>query len=397
MRIRFFNTYEPVSPFYRDLIPYIAERGYEIEIVVSSVEYRAGRERLESILDFDNVTIRRIPAGFNQLDAAWKKIWVALSYMLGSTFLSLFGRSTDLNFFLTQPPFFQVLGRVLQLFRRQPYHCLVMDLYPDVAIHSGAIKKDSIIARFLSWVSRYALRKADRVIVIGRHMQELLENDGVETERIRMIPNWANEREVRRISDGENQLRKELELDEKFVCLYSGNLGVSHMFEDILDVIQQLKENDQIQFVFVGNGKRRRQVEDFREREDLSNITMLPFQPTERLSESLGLGDIHFVCLRNNFVGMVVPSKAYGAMAAGKPIVYQGDDRGEIARMIVESDAGHVVPDGNAEKLKVAIMKCFENRERLQQQSENAFRLSQEMYSREAALARYLAVFEESK
>ena len=232
-----------------------------------------------------------------------------------------------------------------------------MDLYPDVAIHSGAIKKDSIIARFLSWVSRYALRKADRVIVIGRHMQELLENDGVETERIRMIPNWANEREVRRISDGENQLRKELELDEKFVCLYSGNLGVSHMFEDILDVIQQLKENDQIQFVSVGNGKRRRQVEDFREREDLSNITMLPFQPTERLSESLGLGDIHFVCLRNNFVGMVVPSKAYGAMAAGKPIVYQGDDRGEIARMIVESDAGHVVPDGNAEKLKDAIMK----------------------------------------
>lgn len=398
MRIRFFNTYEPVSPFYRDLIPYLAERGYEIEILVSSVEYRAGRTPLERTLDFDNVRIRRIPTGISKLDAGWKKVWVVLTYMIGSAVSTLFGRSTDLNFFMTQPPFFQIWGRVLRLLRWQPYHCLVMDLYPDVAINNGAIRKGSLVAGLLTWLSRNALRNANRVVVIGRCMQDVLEQEGVEPNRIRMIPNWANENEVRRLPIKDNKLRKELAMDDKFICLYSGNIGVSHMFEDILHVARELElegENE-IQFVFIGDGSRRSQIESFREQEKLSNISMLQYQPTERLSESLGLGDVHFVCLRSDFVGKVVPSKAYGAMAAGKPIIYQGDDSGEIARMILEANSGHVVPDGDAEMLKQAILICFNDRQLLQKQSDNAYRLSRETYSREAALARYLAVFQDA-
>ena len=149
MRIRFFNTFEPVSPFYRDLVPALVERGHEVEIFISQAEYRPGRVPLEQLLDHENVRIRRIPSGIKLANSAKKKLWVIFTYMVGTTFATLFGKRTDINFFLTQPPLFQILGRVLKFIRRQPFICLVMDLYPDVVVSNGWLKQDSFVARTL--------------------------------------------------------------------------------------------------------------------------------------------------------------------------------------------------------------------------------------------------------
>ena len=392
MRIRFFNTFEPVSPFYRDLVPYLAEQGHEIEIVISSAEYRTGRERLEDLLPPENVRLTRIPAGIKLADSSLKKLWVVLAYMIGSAFVTLFGRGTDLNFFLTQPPMFQVWGRFLKALRRQPYSCLVMDLYPDALVNFGKIKKGSIFEKVAHSISRGTLRKAKNVVVIGRCMQRVLEKDGIEPNRIVNIPNWVNETEVRCISKEENSLRKELNLSDKFICLYSGNIGISHNMNDLLEVAVELRAEEDIRFVIVGGGIKKAQLEQFRDEHQLENLMLLPYQPTSRLSESLGLGDFHFVSLRQNFSGLVVPSKAYGALAAGKPIVYQGSEESELALMIKEHDLGFVVNEGDVEGLKEAILSLYRDPQRLAALSKNAER-SNEVYNRLESLKTYASLF----
>lgn len=395
MRLRFFNTYEPVSPFYRDLIPKLLDEGHEIEILISSAEYRQGRTPLRQVLDDDRVRIRQMPCGVKTADARWKKLWASFTYVVGTMLVTLLGRGSDLNFFLTQPPLFQIWGRVLKLIRRQPYSCLLMDIYPDVAVSNGLMREGAVSTRIMKWLKRSALQHAQNVVVIGRCMQSLLENDGVDPKRIMLIPNWANENEIRRLDKDQNPFRSELGLQDHLVCLYSGNIGVSHRFDEWLEVILQLSKHEEIKFVFIGSGSRKAEIESFCETHRLNNVLLLPYLPTEKLSEGLGLGDLHFVSLRDEFVGKVVPSKAYGALVAGKPIIYQGRPEGEIARIILEHELGFVVDEGDVESLKLAVLNCFEDRNRLQELSENAHRVSQELYSREAAVEKYLQLFAE--
>lgn len=392
--IRFFNTYEPVSPFYRDLIPFLSARGLDVEVVVSSREYRAGRKPLEESLGSDRVGVRRIRAGRGVVRGRSQKLWAMLTYVIGAAGFSLLGPRARLNFFLTQPPLFSLWGLVLRWLRRQPYCCLVMDVYPDVAVRDGLLQAGGLGPRFLTYVSRSVLRRADAVIVIGRCMRERMEQDGIPSERLHLVPNWVNDAEVQPVEHEQNALRKELGLEGKFVILYSGNMGVSHFLDDILETARRLRELRDLVFLFIGDGPRRREVLAWQERFDLKNILLLPFQPTERLAESLSLGDVHFLSLRAGFEGLVVPSKAYGALGAGRPILYQGESTGEIGRMVEEERIGSVVPLDNPAPLVAAVKRYYDDRSLTADQGCRALALNRRKYGREHALAAYAQILE---
>ncbi|AGA32396.1 Glycosyltransferase [Thioalkalivibrio nitratireducens DSM 14787] len=392
--VRFFNTYEPVSPFYRDLIPLLSARGLDAEVVLSSREYRAGRKPLEESLGSDRVGIRRIRAGRGVVLGRSQKLWAMLTYVIGAAGSSLFGPRARLNFFLTQPPLFSLWGLVLRWLRRQPYCCLVMDVYPDVAVRDGLLKAGGLATRFLTYVSRSVLRRADAVIVIGRCMRERMEQHGIASERLHLVPNWVNDAEVQPVEHERNALRKELGLEGKFVVLYSGNMGVSHFLDDILETARRLWELPDLVFVFIGDGPRRREVVGWQERFDLKNIRLLPFQPTERLAESLSLGDVHFLSLRAGFEGLVVPSKAYGALGAGRPILYQGESTGEIARMIEEERIGSVVPLNSPDSLTSVLRRYYDHPTLAANEGQRALELNRQKYGRQHAVSEYLRLIE---
>jgi putative colanic acid biosynthesis glycosyltransferase WcaI len=389
MRIRFFNTFEPGVSFYRDLLPLLAEHGVAVEVLVSQVEYRTGRQALDQALSGPEIHITYIPVGpFGR----GRKAWIHLSYMAGAAIRSLFGSNVDLNFFLTQPPLFQIWGSILKLIRRQDYCISVMDLYPDFAVKAGLLGKDAYSTRVLAAISRFALKHADHVIVIGRCMQEYLQRIGVPSEHTHVISNWANETEVYPVPHHENQLRRELGLTDAFVVLYSGNLGVSHFFDDILEVAKRLRHLNGLRFVFIGDGGRRKEVERAKQTHDLGNVLLLPFQPVERLAHSLSLGDVHFVSLRPGFEGLVVPSKTYGVLAAGRPVIYQGSSHGEIARLIVEEQIGSVVPPHDPDKLEKTVLEYYQNPDLVERQGHAAYNLSHSRLHRRNALQQYSAL-----
>ena len=150
---------------------------------------------------------------------------------------------------------------------------------------------------------------------------------------------------------------------------------------------------DGIRFVFAGGGRRRAELERARSAEGLENLVLLPFQPVDRLTHSLSLGDVHFVSLRAGFEGLMVPSKAYSVLEAGRGLIYQGTASGEIARLVVEEDIGSVVPLDDPNGLERAICGAMTDPNTVAAWGLRAEALAERLYSRASALQRYAQVF----
>lgn len=378
--------------FYSDVVPFIATTGHEVEVIISKADYRPGRNLEKAIGQVEGVKVSRTVNLGLQANSKLKTVLVMLAYLVHVAVYTLLGRGVDRNVFLTTPPLLPLWGYILWKVRRQPYYIVVMDMYPDLVVEYGKMPRDAFLTRFLDRLSTFSLRHAEGLIAIGRCMADRLEAKGVAPENIHLIPNWMNEQLVYPIKHQENRFRHEQGLDDKFVVLYSGNMGAYHYFEDILAVARQLKDDPRLAFVFVGGGPRYQEIQKWREQHQLNNIHLLPFQDVAMLSHSLSAGDLHLVTLTEACTGLAVPSKSYGILAAGRPILYQGSPEGEIARVILEEGVGAVVACGDVEGLKQAILQYVDQPGLSQSQGHKARALMEGRYSRMAALERYAHV-----
>ena len=395
MKIRIINMFEPVVPLFRDVIPMLSKQGNAVEVIISRVEYRSVRTRLERCLREDKVVVSRVPDLSFKSEMTVTKLLRMLTFVVMTAVVTAFGKGADINVFLTQPPFFFLWGGVLQALRRERLYVLVMDLYPNVAIQAGVLKGNRMLAKGLFTVTKFVLRRADLVIAIGRCMREKLESIGVEKERIRVIHNWSDERNIYPVKPWKNMMRCRLGLDRSFVVLYSGNMGVSHFFDDLIKVAQRLKEKRQLFFVLVGDGRRREEISLARSKFDLQNVILLPFQAEAVLAETMSLGDVHYISLRPGFEGLEVPSKAYAALASGRPIIYQGSTMGEISRMVSEEGVGTVVTPGDVGGLERAILRYYEEPAVCAEQGKKCLELTHTRFGRKAALEAYSRIFED--
>lgn len=392
MTVRFFNTYEPVVPLYRDLVPLITERRAKVEIVVSRGRYRRGRE-LEDVLGGNPlVTLSRtVSFGRHAYQGLFSKIAITVGYLVHASARALFGRAADLNVFLTQPPFFPLLGRALKALRGQPYYVILMDLQPDLSVAIGLLHPRRLATRVLSWSSTASLRGADGIIVIGRCMAEEMGRLGIASERIHLIPNWADERQISPIDHQVNQLRRDQGWEDKFVVAYAGNIGLPQHFDDALSVAEELRGRPEIVFTFIGEGLRKEWLAQEVNRRRLENVALFPFLH-ERLplSHILSAGDVHLVSLKESCTGKAVPSKAYAAMAAGRPLIFQGDPSCEIARIIVEEGIGAVVPCGAPDLLKEILLEYANHPGKAADEGRRSRRLIEGKLSRQRSLQLYL-------
>lgn len=392
MNIRFFNTFDTSAPFFRQLLPFLHARGHRVEAVIADREYRAGGLppgdhgfRVRALPTFTLPGARRLRLSLTHA-----------TYAISAAVFSALSRGVDLNVFLTQPPLFAVWGAVLRRVRRQPYCVLIMDLYPWVAVAAGLVSAEALSVRVAKRVARTTLSRARRVIVIGRCMAERVERLGIDPRRIRTIHNWADPSVIRPVPPESNVLRRRHGLGDALVVMYSGNLGVSHFFDDVLEVAFRLRGDDRIRFLFVGGGSRLPEVRSAVRRRELGNVLFLDYQPYEQLSESISMGDVHFVSLREGFEGLVVPSKAYGALAAGRPLIYQGSASGEIARVVEEHDVGLVVAQGDPDALEAAVLRAAREDAWRRAAGARARELAETRYGPAAALERYETVLTEA-
>lgn len=384
--IRLFNIVEPVNSYYRDLIPYLEKQGWQVEVIISRAEYRSGRQN--SWVGQDTRVHWTTNLG-QTLDSRFGKLLIMIAYVFSAVSKTLFDRPVDRNLFLTQPPLFYLWGYVLKLVRKQPYFVVLMDIYPDIAIEAGLFNADSLLARSLTRLARDGLRHADGVIVIGRCMRDRVLHMGVSPERIHLVQNWADEETIYPVPHADNTFRIARGWQDKFIVLYSGNIGRAHYFDDLLEICRRQKSDTNIVFAFIGKGQRLKEIQGFKDKHALDNIVLMPFQQESLLAESLGSANVHFVSLRPEFSGLVVPSKFYGILAAGLPTVYQGSSEGEIACVIDEESVGKNVVLGDVEGLERAILAYRDDPALCRTQGRGARTLVETTYNRQGALQKY--------
>jgi colanic acid biosynthesis glycosyl transferase WcaI len=336
-----------------DLAEHLATLGFEVEVIASRSKYLSGAVDAPAHEVHNGVTIRRMQStGFgrgSKLGHLGRLVDYA-TYFAQVVGALAFARKQNGVVFLTTPPLLSFVGAVAKAVRGQRYAVWSMDLHPDAEIAEGMLDARSLAARLLNWTMEVGYRNADVVIDLGAYMKRRIVDHGVAAERTCTIPVWSRRDEIEpRPRDG-NPLRRELGVEEKFVVMYSGNAGLVHEFEAILEAMRRLKSDRRFFFVFVCGGPRRASIEAFACENGLTNFAYRGYFPREQLTDSLSIADAHLLSLRASFVGIAVPAKLYGIMASGRPALFLGPSRSESADTIRDADCGVVVdPSGAAD------------------------------------------------
>ncbi|MCX5889627.1 MAG: glycosyltransferase family 4 protein [Deltaproteobacteria bacterium] len=190
----------------------------------------------------------------------------------------------------------------------------------------------------------------------------------------------------------ENGFRRELGLSgEDFVVMYSGNMGVGHRFESILEAARRLRHDRKIILVFIGDGAKKSQIEAFRQHYALERFMLLPYQPKERLRETLAAGDVHLISLDARVQGLIVPSKLAGILAVGRPVIFVGEANSSVAAAILKGSCGFVVPEGAPERLKEMISALASDPELRRKMGKKARRLFEREYNRSIVVPQIIA------
>jgi glycosyltransferase involved in cell wall biosynthesis len=288
--------------------------------------------------------------------AHWRR---AVSYL--SLYPALWWRALrlprhDVTVMLTDPPLQFVFGSVLHLFKRTRLVHWAQEVYPEVAECLGVIRPRGFIARCLRSVANAALRCCDRVVVVGGCMRDRLIARGLPADALEIIPNWSRPEKVRPLAPEENAFRQEHQLAGRFVVMYSGNIGLAHTFAETLDAAGRLQSLEpRLLFLFVGDGPRLDWLREETARRQLTNLRFLPPQPRDCLAASLSAADLHLVTMRDDLCGLVVPSKFYGILAAGRPVIFVGPGESEVAREIRREQCGAVLSAATGEALALEM------------------------------------------
>jgi glycosyltransferase involved in cell wall biosynthesis len=296
---------------------------------------------------------------------------------------------------LTTPPMIAAGAAVVANLRGVPLVPWVQDVYPEVAVAFGVLGASSGTVRALSAVARASHRAARLTVVLSRGMAERVVAQGQDHDRVRVIPNWSDGRLVHPSKDGAARFRREHGLEGRFVAMYSGNLGAGHELAPFVEAARALAaRRPELALVFVGDGVRRAEAEQAAR--GLTNVRFLPYQPRDRLAESLSAADVHLASLQPGLDGLLVPSKLYGVMAAGRPLVYLGPARCELARVIRRWEIGWHVEPNEPVALVAALEAAMTDRADTRARGERARVTFLTEFDRPRAVERWRAVLREA-
>jgi len=283
---------------------------------------------------------------------------------------------------VSSPPMLAAAVAAAARIRRRRFVYKVEDLFPDLALALGAIRPGPV-ARLAARASAFSLRRASAVVAIDESMAERLRR-AAPGGRVSVIENWADGAALAPAPAEGARFRSESAWDGRFVALYSGNLGLSHRFTEVVEAARLLPD---ILLVMCGEGPRLEETR--RAAEGLPNVVFRPPVAPPEVAALHAAADVLLVTLDPRAEGLVVPSKFYSALAAGKPVLYVGGGRDGIAKVIREADIGWVVPPDPraiADSLSRARSEPEENRRR----GERARRLLEERFDRRRASGRWL-------
>lgn len=341
-----------------DLAEDLAARGWQVTVVVSRTRYEAGLEvQLPAEEVHNGVRIVRVKTtrfGRGRLVA---RLGDHASYLGGALLRLLRLPRPDLVVAMSEPPLLLGVALLGARLRGAATVYWVQDVYPHLAGKLGVLSERGLPYRAIAWLTRRMHAACDAVITLGPRMAEVLVGSGARPERVSFVHNWADAAAVRPLPPAENPFVRDNGLEGKFVVLYSGNAGRAHTFDAVVEAMRRLRDHPDVRFLFIGGGNRLGEIRAAAERERLSNVRFMDYVPRSELAGSLSAASVSLVTEMPEVVGLLVPSKTYGIMASGRPLLFIGSERSDVARIVRETGCGEVVPPDDADALVGAILR----------------------------------------
>ncbi len=334
-----------------DLVESLAAEGYECHVLCAQGSYRPGAARPPKFETYNGVHIHRVPATSLGRRSTVCRMIDYLSFYARALLLALWLPRFDAVTTLTTPPIIGLVGTLLRRFKGARHVYWSMDLHPDASLALGRMSRTHSVVRGLAWLSDFVYRQADKVVVLGPYMADRIVAKRVRPDRLVQIPVWSRRDEIYPLPREGHPLRESLGLADRFVAMYSGNLGLAHSFNEFLEAARRLRDRPDIVFLFVGHGPRLAEVRAAQEREGLNNIRFLDYFPRAQLHISLSLADVHLISMRREMTGIVVPGKLYGVMASGRPALFVGPEHCESADTVRHARCGLTVRLGDVKGL----------------------------------------------
>lgn len=281
----------------------------------------------------------------------------------------------------SDPFLLAVLGSWIKRWRSSQLIVYVQDVYPDVAVETGKIGESSIITKIVKSAMRKAYKDADSIIALSDCMKRRLTQSGASKDKITIIPNWVDTDSIFPCKTN-NAFRAQHSLENKFIVMHSGNMGFTQNLIQFLDVALALKEHEDLVFVLIGDGAMRQKLYAETQRRHLGNVLFFPYQPRERLHDTLSAADIHLVSMHPRISGCLVPSKTYGIAATGTPILAIVPSCTELSDTVIKYDLGTALAPGNATEIADAITKYYNNPSLVHAQGRRQRQYAVQNYSR---------------
>jgi colanic acid biosynthesis glycosyl transferase WcaI len=293
---------------------------------------------------------------------------------------------------MTDPPFEGIVAAFVALLKGKPLVYNIRDMYPDMAV-GGSIVEAGLLTRVWERLHRWALRHATRVVVLGEDMRARIVAKGVRPERIAVVRDGAEICKAGAEPAVDPAVVRAIRGDFKLVLLHAGNLGFYGAWETLVAAAQKLADEG-IGLVFVGDGAQRAQIEAAAA--GCKNVRFLPFFPASKIASVLAAADAHVVTIKRRLEGVIVPSKMYGILAAGKPILAVAPRESDVAKIGEARGFAISADPDDACQVADAVRQIFRDAERLRKMGEAA-RVAANDYDKVEELRKFVRIVEEAR
>jgi colanic acid biosynthesis glycosyl transferase WcaI len=251
-----------------------------------------------------------------------------------------------------------VIGWLLAVFKRGRFVYNVQELYPALAIQMGLTTPDSTTYKMMAWLERFVYSRAQKITVICEPFRQHIVALGYPNHKIHIIPNFVDSDFIKP-QPKDNHLTRQHGLVDKFVVQYAGNIGMTQSFDTIMEAARCLADEPAIHFLIVGDGARRVYIAEQIARRNLTNITLLPYQPRSEVPFIYAAADISLVPLTAGTAHTTIPSKIYTIMASGRPVLASVDADSEIVWIVEQAECGIAIPPDDVDALEQAIRRAL--------------------------------------
>lgn len=295
-----------------------------------------------------------------------------LGYFFGAMFATFKVGKQDFVLSISQPP---ILGGLLGVWGKWMKHAKfiynIQDFNPEQTKAIG-YSKNKLIHKIMMWCDKYSCKRSDLVITVGRDLVETMNIrfKGKNVPRTVMINNWIDESEIYPLNPDHEKViafKQKYGLNDKFVIMYSGNIGLYYDLENLMKVIEKFRpgtktyDQREVVFAFVGAGSIMEKLVTYKEQHCMDNVVFIPYQDKAELVYSLNAGDVHWCVNAKGIKGVSCPSKFYGIAAVSKPVLGCLEAGSEIRLLIEETGCGFVCDPGDYEVVEENLKRIIDH------------------------------------